>query len=1097
MPTKNRKQSIKNTQGSESLEFISLADAAKFCAYSQDYLSLRARQGKLRAEKHGRNWVTTKEWLWEYLDSTAHSSKKNESLQVTLEKKIPTKTIDSSAQVYYDLKESSRDGLGKLASKVSEAQKPLGRAFSMFSRGLHRVVFAILENLNVFVWMLPKRLETVPVKKVTSWASLFVIAWFVVWSSQLHTVIVNELAPRHEAVVVTTENATGKVLGYAETQFQKTAAFYGSFIDSSYSFGTLARSGNGEVLGVSESDFVEGQYGRLERLSRIVNSEQLQTETENNSKLTQSSIQTGKYARTGLIGSLQSSVRNLRNGLARFINSNNERVHVLGSLFHTLHLTNDAFVRPLMVSSIVPDAIDSAAYSRLAQSFSSLKLSFGDSELEVITDHESQEQHIGSAFSTLFIGQQGEVVNLNTADQYNFSKIGTLGNDLLLQPSSGYVVKIGEADARHLSEQKLFEGELTGERSLLVSGMLEVQKPAFIDVTSREGALVLRQGGDGNLITGYNNFGEEVFSVSNDGIISAQGLSDNLATTKILQTQSPSLDSLTVANLTVTDSADVENLTVRGLFSADNLTVEDTLTVNDQLDVLGSLSVDTDTLVVDAVNDLVRTGDLEVTGDETIDGSLTVFGPTNLAGPTVIDGDLIVNGSIIGGNISQGTSPGSGNTGTVQNIVRYIDEFGDHVLFTDVNVSGLLGVGYLGVGHSADFDGDVTIGTDTGDVLTINSTTNINGPVTIASPYDLTVGGDVTVGGSLTVDSFTSNGTSTFATTTFDGVISLKETNAPSATADYGKLYVKSSDSSLYFLNDSGTEFNLLLGGGGSGSGLWTTSTDSLLVRPIDTSDVVLIGGSATTTSGFQFEVIGSSLLDNATLGGQLTVEGTGTSTIAGDTNFDSGVLYIDSLSDKVGLGTTSPLALLTVGSSTPDKIAAFNRYNSAFVAGVLEVDGVAYLDGGLETTNITSTNATTTSLAVTGQASSTYLTVSNGITIGNYSLPIADGSANYVLKTDGSGNVTWQADTTGGSGSINQLGQVGDVTTSTLAYGNVLTWNGSGWVDTATSSLAIDLANTIGTLTKTQIANSGTLSFDWTDAEVADALTIDGGTID
>jgi len=49
-------------------EYISLTEAAKFCSYSQEYLSLRARQGKLKSVKFGRNWVTKKEWLEEYLE---------------------------------------------------------------------------------------------------------------------------------------------------------------------------------------------------------------------------------------------------------------------------------------------------------------------------------------------------------------------------------------------------------------------------------------------------------------------------------------------------------------------------------------------------------------------------------------------------------------------------------------------------------------------------------------------------------------------------------------------------------------------------------------------------------------------------------------------------------------------------------------------------------------------------------------------------------------------------------------------------------------------------------------------------------------------
>ena len=48
-------------------KYISLQEATKHCNYSQEYLSLRARQGRLKAVKIGRNWVTKGEWLEEYL----------------------------------------------------------------------------------------------------------------------------------------------------------------------------------------------------------------------------------------------------------------------------------------------------------------------------------------------------------------------------------------------------------------------------------------------------------------------------------------------------------------------------------------------------------------------------------------------------------------------------------------------------------------------------------------------------------------------------------------------------------------------------------------------------------------------------------------------------------------------------------------------------------------------------------------------------------------------------------------------------------------------------------------------------------------------
>ena len=60
----------------ESDKLISLQEATKYCPYSQEYLSLRARQRKLKALKIGRNWVTTKKWVEEYV-AKAEDYKRN------------------------------------------------------------------------------------------------------------------------------------------------------------------------------------------------------------------------------------------------------------------------------------------------------------------------------------------------------------------------------------------------------------------------------------------------------------------------------------------------------------------------------------------------------------------------------------------------------------------------------------------------------------------------------------------------------------------------------------------------------------------------------------------------------------------------------------------------------------------------------------------------------------------------------------------------------------------------------------------------------------------------------------------------------------
>ena len=65
------------------MDYISLQEATRFCNYSQDYLKLRARQGKLKAIKIGRNWVTTKDWLREYSERVEkYWSKPNSTLNV-------------------------------------------------------------------------------------------------------------------------------------------------------------------------------------------------------------------------------------------------------------------------------------------------------------------------------------------------------------------------------------------------------------------------------------------------------------------------------------------------------------------------------------------------------------------------------------------------------------------------------------------------------------------------------------------------------------------------------------------------------------------------------------------------------------------------------------------------------------------------------------------------------------------------------------------------------------------------------------------------------------------------------------------------------
>ncbi|MBI2644291.1 MAG: hypothetical protein HYW95_02140 [Candidatus Wildermuthbacteria bacterium] len=70
---------------------ISLQQATQYCDYSQEYLSLRARQGKLNAIKKGKTWFTTKEWLLEYIQKAEGYKKELEEKQ--LQKPITPKIL--------------------------------------------------------------------------------------------------------------------------------------------------------------------------------------------------------------------------------------------------------------------------------------------------------------------------------------------------------------------------------------------------------------------------------------------------------------------------------------------------------------------------------------------------------------------------------------------------------------------------------------------------------------------------------------------------------------------------------------------------------------------------------------------------------------------------------------------------------------------------------------------------------------------------------------------------------------------------------------------------------------------------------------------
>jgi trimeric autotransporter adhesin len=91
------------------------------------------------------------------------------------------------------------------------------------------------------------------------------------------------------------------------------------------------------------------------------------------------------------------------------------------------------------------------------------------------------------------------------------------------------------------------------------------------------------------------------------------------------------------------------------------------------------------------------------------------------------------------------------------------------------------------------------------------------------------------------------------------------------------------------------------------------------------TIDGTVIGGStpaAVTTSSLVATTadINAGTIDGTVIGGSTAAAGTFTSlTASGDVNFDSNTLFVDASANAVGIGTTTPAAPLSFGSSTND----------------------------------------------------------------------------------------------------------------------------------------------------------------------------------
>src|SRR3989344_2054430 len=306
----------------------------------------------------------------------------------------------------------------------------------------------------------------------------------------------------------------------------------------------------------------------------------------------------------------------------------------------------------------------------------------------------------------------------------------------------------------------------------------------------------------------------------------------------------------------------------------------------------------------------------------------------------------------------------------------------------------------------------------------------------------------------------------------------------------------------------------------GSGSiGVWATTSDSLAIYTVDSSDVVLIGTSATTTTGNLFEVLGNSLF-RGTLTSYNTV--TASSFTATSTSVTS--QFINASSTAL-----SALDYLAVGRTATTTIRG-NTSTSTFSGPIASVSGNLELGGFTSSDNLilnryggnvgVGTTSPFAKLAVhafsgetnqtlfaaassTSSATTTLFSISNTgtTTLGRFGTC----SGANALTTDSSGNIVCGAHSGTGDGVgewfvANTFGTSASVSTSTLTgftqglYSLASTTIGNG---TATGGLTVS-----GTATSTNLRvtalTSGRVPYITTGSQFTDSanLTFDGTTL-
>jgi hypothetical protein len=555
--------------------------------------------------------------------------------------------------------------------------------------------------------------------------------------------------------------------------------------------------------------------------------------------------------------------------------------------------------------------------------------------------------------------------------------------------------------------------------------------------------------GEGMAPSDVNNSLRAFLSQTRDFIDGSSG--DTLTSSNIVVTTATILSGVNVTGTATFNSAVILSSSVTGsaLSLSGALTVGGATILSSSLGVTGTASMG----VIDATT-------LEVTNlkakDSTASATIAdATGVMTVASAVLTTADI--NGGTLDNTVIGGTTPAAG-TFTTGSATTFTATTVDS---TNLEVTNLKAKDGTSAGSIADSTGVVTLASA---VLT---TADING----GTADNVVIGGVTAAAGTFTTATATTGNITNVNATTVDATnvevtnIKAKDGTAAATIADStGVVTIPSAVLTTADIN-GGTVDNAAVGAGTPSTGAFTTlssnSTTTLNGTTIPASKTLLVSTDiGVTVQGYDAD---TAKYDDVTANFTGTLQNGGSNVLV-DTDIGVNVQAYDAqLADVAGLTPADGSFIVGDGTNFITEDGATARTSlglgsiSTQAADNVNIDGGA-VDGVTLGTNAAVTEAQIDNVNINGNtivSSDTDGDLSltpNGtgdLILDNLKWPQADGTADYVLKTDGSGQLSWTEQTGGG-------GTPGGSDTQ-IQYNNAGSFGGASGLVTDGSNLTLN----------------------------------------